>query len=70
MMKRAIGLPWLPKNSSYPLDALQKPYYFGINIETSGPSTTALLSLAPVRSARASAATTGETSALARMMTR
>jgi hypothetical protein len=62
--------PWLPQKFSSPLDAVQKPYCCMSKIQTSARlATTALLGLASVRSARASAATTGETSALASMMT-
>jgi hypothetical protein len=67
---RKKRLPWLPKKSSYPLDAAQKPYYCESKIRRrSRPATTAPLGLVPVRSARALPPTTQETSAHASLMT-
>jgi hypothetical protein len=59
----------LPKKSSSPPDAGENPHECGSEIQTPNRlATTAPLGLAPVRPARASAATTGETSAVARLM--
>jgi hypothetical protein len=56
--ERNSALPWLPKKSYPPIDAVQKPYYGeSRNKRRRRLATTALPGLAPVRSTRASAAT-------------
>jgi hypothetical protein len=66
MVQKAPAM--VTKKSSYPLDAAPKPYYCESKIRRrSRLATTALLGLAPVRSARALPPTTQETSAHARL---